>query len=155
MKGELIMKHLIAILLFFSSFALWSCPSIGASGTSLIYDSQELYSPKRHDVIAGGGENLSDCYDLPGTGWVAYSPDFELDFEQLKPVRELEMRVDSDCDSVLLVNGPAGNWFHDDDSNGSLDPKIRFTNAPNGIYDIWIGTYDGEYCDAVLTLETF
>jgi len=47
------------------------------------------------------------------------------------------------------------NWFYDDDDNGNLDPRIVLTRPSNGIIDIWVGTYDGEYCDAVLSLETF
>jgi len=46
--------------------------------------------------------------------------------------------------------------LYDDDDNGNLDPKIRLTNpAANGIYDIWIGTYNGATCDAQLIIETF
>ena len=63
--------------------------------------------------------------------------------------------VESDCDSVLLINTAATNWFYDDDDNGASDPLIRLTNPSTGVYDIWVGTYNGRYCDAVLSLETF
>jgi hypothetical protein len=151
------MKILYVMLLsVLFSGTLFACPSIAGSGSTLNYDSNTLYTPQSHQVIAGGTENLSNCYDLPGTGWVALSPDFELNYQQTnKPSRELELRVDSKCDTVILINDPAGNWFHDDDSNGNQDAKIRFTTAPSGIYDVWIGTYDGDYCDSQVTFETF
>jgi hypothetical protein len=146
----------VALISVLFSGALFACPSIAGSGSTLNYDSNTLYTPQSHQVIAGGTENLSNCYDLPGTGWVSMSPDFELNYQQTnKPSRELELRVDSKCDSILLVNDPAGNWFHDDDDNGNQDAKLRFTTAPSGIYDIWVGTYDGEYCDSQIILETF
>jgi hypothetical protein len=67
----------------------------------------------------------------------------------------LEFRVDSDCDSVLLINTGAMNYYFDDDDNGNFDPKIRLTRPSEGWYDVWIGTYNGSECTAVLTLETF
>jgi hypothetical protein len=150
------MKNIFVLFcLIFISGSLLACPSLSGGGTELNYDSNTLYSPRAHDVIAGGGEDLSLCYDLPGTGWVATNPDFKFTFQNAKPIRELEIRIDGECDTVLLVNDPSGNWFHDDDSNGSLDGLIRFTTAPSGLYDVWVGTYDGKYCDAEVTFESF
>ena len=41
------------------------------------------------------------------------------------------------------------------DDNGNLDPRIVLTRPIDGRIDIWIGTYDGEYCNAQLQMETF
>jgi hypothetical protein len=65
------------------------------------------------------------------------------------------VRVVSECDAALLINTASANWYYDDDDNGDLDPKIVLTRPANGRIDIWIGTYDGEFCNAQLQLETF
>ena len=65
------------------------------------------------------------------------------------------LKVVSECDSVLLVNTGAMNWYYDDDDNGNLDALITLTRPSNGWLDVWVGTHDGEVCDAVLSLETF
>lgn len=67
----------------------------------------------------------------------------------------LVISVVSRCDAALLINTGNRNWFYDDDDNGNLDPRIVLTRPSNGIIDVWVGTYDGEYCDAVLSMETF
>jgi hypothetical protein len=67
----------------------------------------------------------------------------------------LTVSVESECDSILLVNTASENWFYDDDDAGNLDASINLTRPANGWLDIWVGTHDGSYCDAVLSLETF
>ena len=69
----------------------------------------------------------------------------------------LEISVLSNCDAALLVNTADTQWFYDDDSNGQADPRINLLDRQvgNWVLDVWIGTYDGDYCDATLTLETF
>ena len=82
-------------------------------------------------------------------------PDYKLEFSGNSAGRELEFRLDSACDTVLLLNDTNGTWHHDDDSNGNLDAKIRLPKASNGVYDIWVGTLNADNCDATLTIETF
>ena len=67
----------------------------------------------------------------------------------------MEFRLDSKCDTILLINDTSGAWHHDDDSNGNLNAKIRLPKARDGIYDIWAGTLSADTCDATLTIETF
>ena len=44
--------------------------------------------------------------------------------------------------TTLVVNGPNGTWYCDDDGgDNGLNPQLRFTPAQNGRYDIWVGTY--------------
>ena len=82
------------------------------------------------------------------------APDFSLELSGMDPFR-LVLKVVSECDSVLLVNTGAMNWYYDDDDNGNLDALITLTRPSNGWLDVWVGTHDGETCDAVLSLETF
>ncbi len=137
-----------------------ACPEINLSGTTLRFDGQALYQPRSFDVIAGGTENIAKCGIRNMTsgrpeGFVARAPDFEL--ESRGNGYELEFRVESQCDSILLINTGGGNWYWDDDDNtdSALDAKIRLSRASDGLYDIWIGTIDNETCNARLILETF
>ncbi|MEX0628527.1 MAG: hypothetical protein WEB63_07360 [Cucumibacter sp.] len=150
-----------ALLVALFTVAAQACPDYRLGGKGLSYNATELYQSHSFKVIAGGEEDLERCdirvLNPPprfATGYVTESPDFELDYSSTRGYA-LELRVESECDAVLLVNTGAGNWYFDDDDNGNLDPKIRLTQPSGGIYDVWIGTFDGDACDAVLILETF
>ena len=139
---------------FVSSYAQ-ACPDFTQDGVSISYTSDQLYSPKSHKVVAGGNVDLGSCWALPGYGYVMTAPDFTLNFSNNAVGRALEFRLDTDCDSILLVNDANGIWHYDDDSNGLLDAKLRLSKAANGIYDIWVGTRFAGNCNATLILETF
>lgn len=130
------------------------CPDFTQNGVELSYDSNELYSPRTHEVLAGGAVNLALCGELPGIGFVGAGPDFTVTYTAGSG-RALSISATSACDTVILVNGPTMTWEFDDDSAGDLDPVVWFADADSGIYDIWIGTIDEALCDAALTLETF
>jgi len=122
---------------------------------------RQLYSPVSLNVRAGGQYNLSNCgirarnWSGPMPGYVIGRPDFSLTINGIKGY-QLEFRVVSQCDSTLLINTAGVNWYFDDDDNGNADPKIRLTRpAGDGIYDVWIGTFDGSQCNAQLIVETF
>ena len=130
-----------------------SCPDWRLSGTPLRYSAASLAAPQSVGVTAGGNTSLSNCPDVRRTGWVTQSPDFELTLSGAAG-QELDMRVQAACDTVLLVNDANGQWHFDDDSGGSLNPRLRFPSAANGVYDIWVGTYGRSTCAATLTLQT-
>lgn len=139
-----------------------ACPDFSLWGTERYeYTASQLYTPRGHNVLAGGDRNLERCaipwsnHGGRATGWVIEEPDFSITVYGLSGY-QIEFRVVSKCDSVLVVNTAAGNWYFDDDDNGGLDGKIRFTNpAGDGIYDVWVGTYNGETCNSQLIVETF
>lgn len=135
--------------------AAQQCPDFSQSGTLLSYSSDDLYAPQSMSVVAGGSVSLANCPSIPGLGYVTQAPDYKLEFSGNSAGRELEFRLDSACDTVLLLNDTNGTWYHDDDSNGNLDAKIRLPKAGNGVYDIWVGTLNADNCDATLTIETF
>ncbi len=158
------MKRLVLSVLFVLMSGLMvpgvaqACPEISLNGTELRYTGQGLYQPKAFPVVAGGSENIAYCGIYNRTsgkpeGYVARAPDFELYYQGNG--YELEFRVESECDSILLINTGAANWYWDDDDNGNLDAKIRLTRASDGWYDIWIGTIGPETCNARLILESF
>jgi hypothetical protein len=131
-----------------------ACPSYGVSGSPLNYTADTAYVPQSTSVVAGGPLNLSACGSIPGVGYIVENPDFTMQYQDLGMGRMLEIRVNAVCDAVLLVNGADGQWYFNDDANGS-DPAIQLTGAISGQYDIWVGTFDVAPCDATLTVETF
>lgn len=127
-------------------YSEWGVSSYTATGSS-------LYTPTTFGVRAGGSNSLRSC-GFSGEGYVISAPDFTFDLSGMSGYA-LEVRVVSDCDAVLLVNAPDSNWYYDDDSNGNLDPSIWLSSVGSGYLDVWVGTYNGAYCDAEVTLETF
>ncbi len=112
-------------------------------------------------MVAGGQNSLTKCgiraqnYRGALPGYTTSSPDFSITVQGISGY-SIEFRVRSECDSVLLVNTAARNWYFDDDDLGAGDAKIRLTRpAGDGIFDVWVGTYDGSSCDARLIIETF
>ncbi|MGB0498187.1 MAG: peptidase S1 [Rubricella sp.] len=98
-----------------------------------------LPDPHVTNVQAGGSNYLPNC--VSGTaGNVGGPPDVRLIWSGTSS--RLHIYVQSGADTVLLVNGPSGQWFFNDDTNG-FNPSIVFTNPAQGQYDIWAGTYSG------------
>ena len=131
------------------------CPDFSLSGTALSYTSDALYTPQSLKGFAGGPADIAQCASLPGRGFVTLAPDYTFAFTGNDSGRALEVRLESDCDNVLLINDPGAGWHFDDDSNGNMGGLIRFEAAAEGSYDVWIGSYESAGCNATVTLETF
>ncbi len=104
----------------------------------------ELYAgfqpdPYVRNITAGGTQRLENC-GFNATGFVTSRPDFDLYWRGSSS--QLTIAVEANADAVLLVNAPDGSWFYSDDYRGT-NPAITFQNPQEGLYDIWIGTYDG------------
>lgn len=101
-------------------------------------------------VTAGGDVNAS--YVANGcSGSVAYAPDVQLTYRAGS--LPLIIRTESDSDTTLLINGPDGSWYCDDDSGGSLNAQLRWGSPPSGTYDIWVGTFGGGTAEARLLIS--
>lgn len=150
-------KALLASALVFAAPSLAAaqqCPSYETSGAPLSYSSEQVWESQSHTVVAGGGLDLALCESIPGVGHIMDSPDFTLQFDSLDMGRALEFRVEADCDTVLLVSTAHDAWeFNDDDTDSN--PRVRVEDAPDGQYDIWVGAYDAETCEATLMIESF
>lgn len=96
--------------------------------------------PAQYSITAGGTIPLERCFNGGYSGFVTTRPDFDLYWEGSSA--QLTIAVQSNADAVLLVNAPDGQWYYSDDYRGT-DPALTFTNPQAGLYDIWIGTYDG------------
>ncbi|SDW72363.1 hypothetical protein [Roseicitreum antarcticum] len=157
------MKLTIAVAaLFVSASSALACPDYTLWGNETYeVTGDQLYTPRSFSVVAGGDTNLERCRIRSPTwngampGFVISKPDFSITVRGVAGY-ELEFRTVSSCDTVLLINTAGANWYFDDDDNGNADAKIRLTRpSGDGIYDVWIGTYNGDYCDAQLIVETF
>lgn len=147
------------LAVFGLSTAAMACPDYSQWGDSYRVTGPQMRSPVRFNVVAGGENYIWNCPNVrPGTdqgaGYFTTAPDFTFDMSGMSGLK-LEISVVSKCDSALLINTASGSWYYDDDDNGNMDPKIILTRPLDGYLDVWVGTYDGDYCDAILQLETF
>jgi hypothetical protein len=146
---------LAAILMLLGTIAAQAaCPAVAESSVVLNYKAERLFSPVTRDIVAGGGNSLGDCADVPGFGYVIEMPDISMNFKAT-PDYELELRTTGACDTVLLVNDGTGNWLYSDDDGGEGNALIRIAAPTTGRYDIWVGTYRSSTCDTQLVFETF
>lgn len=99
-----------------------------------------LPDPWNRRVTAGGRNDLSNC-GLGYWGWVARRPDYRVQYNT-SGNSALTFIIQSNIDTVLLINDPFGNWHFDDDGGQDLGAALRMANAPSGQYDIWIGSYN-------------
>lgn len=143
-----------AALSFSATVAAAGCPDYGQNGASYAFSSSDLYSERRLNVAAGGEIDLSTCGSAPGVGHVAEAPDFTIQYQRSGSYN-LRLRSQGSCDTVLLVNDADGNWYWDDESGDGPDTQIFLGDPSSGYIDVWVGTYNDEYCDATLLLETF
>lgn len=139
-----------------------ACPNYNITAAEQFNgNGSQLRSPAFYDVIAGGDNYIWNCPGINpqsdrGAGYFPSQPDFRFQLSGMSGLR-LEISVVSDCDAALLINTGSATWYYDDDDNrrSPLDPSIMLTRPANGFIDIWVGTYDGEYCNAQLRMETF
>jgi hypothetical protein len=97
--------------------------------------------PKIVSVTSGGRHDTSQSIGGACTGFVSGAPDVRVNYNTASTM-PLIFSVEADADTTLVINGPDGRWYCNDDTNG-LDPLVRFDNPGTGRYEVWIGTYGG------------
>lgn len=109
-----------------------------------------LPDPYTLDLVAGGSIELDmgECT----YGYVAEAPDFDLYYET-SGESDLYIYALSDEDTTLLINTPDGNWICNDDGHYGSHPLIVVPAAGGGLYDIWVGSYDGDTAGATLHIS--
>ncbi|MGR3485944.1 MAG: hypothetical protein ACU0BF_11415 [Paracoccaceae bacterium] len=138
-----------------------ACPSFGRQAdASYQLSAGQLASGAQFNVVAGGSNYINgqgSCGIVPltdrGPGYFTSVPDFSFGLPNMGG-RQLAVAVVSECDASLLINTGAANWYYDDDDNGNLDPIITLSRPSNGRLDVWVGTYDGEFCNARLMVSS-
>ena len=91
----------------------------------------------------GGGDrpaatvvNTRDTPTGPCLGYLTATPHVEVTLQAR--FTQLEMRVESERDTTLVIAGPGGVWCNDD--SGSPNPAIAGQWLP-GTYRLWVGAY--------------
>lgn len=124
------------------------------SGLTATYGEVRLNSgftpdPHRVNLTAGGSIQAStaaqDC-----SGMVAAAPDYQITYSAGS--LPLVIRTQSGTDTTLLVNGPGGEWYCDDDSGGGTNAQVRLNKPSSGVYDIWVGTFGSSTASATLSI---
>ena len=134
--------------------AAQTCPDVSLTGQAIDQSAGGLAGGMAFPVVAGGPIDIGLCSDVPGTGFLAESPDFELNLSGMTG-QDLQLSATAGCDSTLLVNDALGNWSFADDADGSSNPRLVLPAASDGTYDIWIGTFSADTCDASLGVQVF
>ncbi|MCU4653484.1 hypothetical protein N8I71_11615 [Roseibacterium sp. SDUM158016] len=139
----------------FAGTAASACPTAAYPGPGFNYAGGDLYSGQAFTTTATGGSDLSAC-GIPGArGYAADVATMSM-YLTMMDGYALDIDVQSDCDSTILLHTPDGGWVFDDDSGGSLMPSITLTEPwrMNGRVDVWVGTYGGGTCPATITFRT-
>ena len=106
--------------------------------------------PKSIALTAKGRTPLDDRLGPECIGFVdASRPDVVLDYAAGS--RSLHIYAESNADTALIVQTPAGQWICNDDSpDSSLDPAVSIARPMPGRYTIWVATIERGEADATL-----
>ncbi len=131
-----------AAALFVVAAPAFACPDWEGAPHFGQIDLQAGFAPDPYvrNVTAGGTTSIQGCGGSGWAGFVTTRPDFDLYWNGSSA--RMTIAVQANADAVLLVNAPNGTWYYNDDTSGS-NPAITFANPQQGLYDIWIGSYDG------------
>lgn len=111
------------------------------------------FTPDPHMVAlrAGGSIDASTRFGSC-SGYITQQPDYRLYWNGDGNLN-LTISAISNADVTLVVNGPNGEWYCDDDSGEDLNPLLALKPTA-GRYEIWIGTYSaGQPKNAVLSIS--
>jgi hypothetical protein len=135
------MKTALMLVALLSAAAPALAQDIGAPATyrEIELDSGFSGDPRVIPVRAGGTIDASRL-GSPCAGFIAGPPDVRLTYNA--GTLPLIISVAAASDTTLVVNGPDGRWYCDDDSGDApLNPMVRFNDPADGRYEIWVGTF--------------
>lgn len=111
------------------------------------------FTPDPHLISLRAGGDISATGAGSGcSGYITRAPDFRLNWSG-KGSLNLKISVLSKADTTLVVNGPNGEWYCDDDGGDDNNPLVTLSSN-GGRYEIWVGTYSsGDPQPAVLSIS--
>ena len=89
-------------------------------------------------VVLAAGAMPANWLDSACSGFISPAPSARL---VLGEAGDVSIAAGSDEDLTLVVRGPDGAIYCDDDGAGDLNPGLTLTGAAAGGYEIWVGTY--------------
>ena len=109
------------------------------------------FNPDPYAVTVTAGGTIQASTTATGcVGTIARAPDFELTYTAGS--YPLTFHTLSSSDTTLVINGPDGRWYCDDDSYGNSNAEMRFPSPASGVYDVWVGSYSGTMVQATLQI---
>ncbi|RED15961.1 hypothetical protein DFR46_0970 [Parasphingopyxis lamellibrachiae] len=111
------------------------------------------FTPDPHRIrLQSGGPIDASTLGSSCRGYVSRAPDYRVRYSSGR--FPLIISAESSADTTLVINGPDGSWYCDDDGGIGLNPSIRFNTPGSGQYDIWVGTYgDTQLESAILDIS--
>ncbi|WP_419810111.1 hypothetical protein [Sphingomonas sp.] len=97
--------------------------------------------------VRAGGDIDARIVSQQCTGFVGARPDYKVVYQaqatggKVGSALPLIFTVRSDADTMLVINGPDGRWYCDDDGGDGNNPLVRFGAPASGRYDVFVGTY--------------
>jgi hypothetical protein len=138
------------------------CPDPSANGPSVTLSAQQLGQSARDfsALYAAGPLNSSTCPDVIRRGHFNAAPSIFLSLNGTSSGGRVSLNLrtdDDDCDPVVIVRTPEGEWFEDDDSGSSIgrrwDALVDIPTLRDGVYRVWLGHYrEGETCSGTLRI---
>lgn len=130
---------------FLAAIALTCATGATAQNTGLRANYGEIslesgFTPDPRVISLQAGGDISAQRAGSGCrGFITNAPDVRLHYDAGS--LPLIISVDAGSDTTLVVNGPNGEFYCDDDSGEGTNPSIRLNNPGSGRYEIWVGTY--------------
>lgn len=151
------MKSKFAALLLASSLAFLAAPALAQDyNADANFGEVSLaagFTPDPHltSLRAGGSLDVSTRLNQC-QGFVSSAPDIRLIWSGSSSL-PLKISAQASADVTLVVNGPNGEWYCDDDSGEGTNPSLTL-KPESGRYEIWVGTYSsGQTQRAVLSIS--
>ncbi|AHM03293.1 hypothetical protein roselon_00886 [Roseibacterium elongatum DSM 19469] len=140
--------------------AAQECPDPNGSATGVNLSAGQLASSSR-DFSAryvAGELTSSTCPDVIRVGYFNRAPSVNIVLSGATAGGNLRLNLrtnDDECDPVVLVRSPDGEWYNDDDSGRDIgrhwDSLIDVPTQMNGTYRVWLGHFrSGETCEGTL-----
>lgn len=130
---------LLALALLASTPAM--AQDVGAAANNGTLNLSSGFAPDPQVVNAvSGGSIAADTVGGHCSGFISNAPDLRVNYTSGS--LPLIISVASSDDTTLVINGPDGNWYCDDDGGvNGLNPAVRFGSPMSGRYEIWVGSY--------------
>lgn len=122
-------------------------PNFGSAGLAAGFTPD----PYTVQITSGGTVDAGSMIGGECRGMITDAPDFRLNYQA--GGFDLYISALSQGDTTLVINGPDGNWYCDDDSGGNLNPALTFADPQSGQYDVWIGSFGGGNHAATLRIS--
>lgn len=120
---------------------------------TITFQSGQSAVPLTASITAGGPVNVSSLnLGTNCRGFATTAPDYRVQLTtSMTELRFYFVPNTAGQDTTLIVNTASAAWACSDDSNGTLNPQVDFSNAQGGQYDIWVGTFaSGQFIPGTL-----